>query len=225
MRILYNYATKSRRSNFLRGVQSIIDNSASDNFHILVSVEQEIYDQSMYPLPQLNCSHEYFINPYRPTSKVDAINRSIKEYKGNWDIVVNMSDDMIFTKKGFDNLIREQFVIQALGRGIDYFDQCVHFPDGTTGDKLMTMSVMGKSYYDRFKYIYHPSYKSLYCDNEAMEVAKEINRYKFVNENIFVHLHPANGNAPNDDQYRFTESFHPIDRQNYEQRRAKNFYL
>lgn len=224
MRILYNYATRSRRSNFIRGVESIIKNSESNDFHILVSIEQELYDPTMYPLPKLHCSHEYFINPYRPTSKVDAINRAIKETDYQWDIIVNMSDDMTFTQKGFDDIIRDSFMSELDYTKFD-LDKCVHFPDGTTGDKLITMSILGRDYFDRFGYIYHPSYKSLYCDNETMDVAKQLGCYKYVDKQIFVHLHPANGNAPNDLQYMHTESFHPIDKLNYEQRKARNFDL
>jgi hypothetical protein len=58
-----------------------------------------------------------------------------------------------------------------------------------------------------------------------MDVAKILNCYKFINENIFVHLHPANGNAFNDAQYVYTESFHPIDKAMYEKRKLNNFYL
>jgi hypothetical protein len=87
------------------------------------------------------------------------------------------------------------------------------------------MSILGRDYYKRFNYIYNPEYISLYCDNETMDVAKILGRYKFVNENIFLHLHPAHGNALNDNQYRYTESFHPIDQATYLKRKANNFGL
>ena len=58
-----------------------------------------------------------------------------------------------------------------------------------------------------------------------MDVAKILGKYKFVNENIFLHLHPAHGNALNDNQYRYTESFHPIDQATYLKRKAINYGL
>jgi hypothetical protein len=232
MKILFNYTTRSRRSNFLRGIDSIVNNVADkSNYHILISVENENHDAAMHPLPQLDCPHTYRVNPYKPTSKVDAINRDLNEFTKvcDWDIVVNMSDDMIFTQKGFDDDIRESFVDidydsggNTLLNGYD-LDQCIHFPDGVTNEILISMSILGRIYYERFKYIYHPSYKSLWCDNETMDVAKMLGCYRYINKHIFKHLHPAHGNAPNDPQYQITESFYPIDNANYLNRKANGF--
>ena len=87
------------------------------------------------------------------------------------------------------------------------------------------MSIMGYDYYMRDKYIYHPSYQSVYCDNEAQDVAKLRGCYKYVNEDILVHEHPAWGKAPMDYQYAKTE--HPTtymqDEANYKKRKNANF--
>jgi hypothetical protein len=211
MKILFKYTTRSRPELFERGLKSIIDNCFSDQYKILVTVDEN--DATMF---------KYWNDPRITTiigeskNKVDAINRDVNEFIYDWDILVNMSDDMIFTQKGFDNIIRESF---------ENTDQCIHFPDGSTGDRLISMSILGRDYYKRFNYIYNPEYISLYCDNETMDVAKILGRYKFVNENIFLHLHPAHGNALNDNQYRYTESFHPIDQATYLKRKANNFGL
>jgi len=211
MKILFKYTTRSRPELFERGLKSIIDNCFSNQYKILVTVDEN--DATMF---------KYWNDPRITTiigeskNKVDAINRDVNEFVYDWDILVNMSDDMIFTQKGFDNIIRESF---------ENTDQCIHFPDGSTGDRLISMSILGRDYYKRFNYIYNPEYISLYCDNETMDVAKILGRYKFVNENIFLHLHPAHGNALNDNQYRYTESFHPIDQATYLKRKANNFGL
>ena len=226
MKILFKYTTRSRRSNFLRGIDSIVNNVADkSNYHILISVENENHDAAMHPLPQLDCPHTYRVNPYRPTSKVDAINRDLNEFLEicDADIIVNMSDDVVFTEKGFDDIIRQEFRFEdTMGSGND-FDKCIHFPDGVTNEALISMSILGRTYYDRFKYIYHPSYKSLWCDNETMDVSKMLGCYRYINKHIFKHLHPAHGNAPNDAQYQITESFHPIDNANYLNRKANNY--
>jgi len=211
MKILFKYTTRSRPELFERGLKSIIDNCFSDQYKILVTVDEN--DATMF---------KYWNDPRITTiigeskNKVDAINRDVNEFIYDWDVLVNMSDDMIFTQKGFDNIIRESF---------ENTDQCIHFPDGSTGDRLISMSILGRDYYKRFNYIYNPEYISLYCDNETMDVAKILGKYKFVNENIFLHLHPAHGNALNDNQYRYTESFHPIDQATYLKRKANNFGL
>ena len=221
MKILFKYTTRSRPELFERGLKSIINNCVSDQYKILVTVDEN--DASMF---------KYWNDPRITTiigeskNKVDAINRDVNEFIYDWDVLVNMSDDMIFTQNNFDNIIRESFEYRndRLMYGVNY-DQCIHFPDGSTGDRLISMSILGRDYYKRFNYIYHPEYVSLYCDNETMDVAKILGKYKFVNENIFVHLHPANGNAFNDEQYRYTESFHPIDQATYLKRKAMNYGL
>ena len=179
----------------------------------------------MHPLPQLECPHTYKVNPYRPTSKVDAINRDVNEFLEVFeaDIIINMSDDMIYTTFGFDDIIRNEFRFEDTMGGGNDFDRCVHFPDGATNQILISMSILGRAYYERDKYIYHPHYRSLYCDEEVMDVAKMRGCYKYVDKHIFKHLHPAHGNAPTDAQYLYTESFHPIDGATYQKRKANGF--
>lgn len=215
MKILFKYTTRSRRTNFHRGLDSIVNNlNDKDNYHVLISIDSD--DKTMEPIPVLNCNHTYMIDDSK--SKVDAINRDINEFTYDWDILVNFSDDQIFTKRGFDDTIREQFYKSP--------DQFIHFPDGFTGDRLATMSIMDRKYYNRFNYIYHPDYKSLWCDNEAMEVAKILGCYSYVDQDIFKHLHPVwIGNHADDAQYRHTESYHPVDNATYLRRKQNNFDL
>lgn len=215
MRILFNFTTRYRRDGFLRGIDSIVNNLANkEDYHILISVENAFHDHKMHPLPVLNYNHTYCVNPNAPTTKVDAINRDVNEFDYDWDILVNMSDDVVFVTHGFDDIIRSQFTNS---------DQVLHFPDGNRTD-LLTVSIIGRVYYNRDKYIYHPSYKSLYCDNEVMEVARMRGCYKYVDCTIFNHLHPAYGKGRMDNQYIETESFGSEDCQTYLKRREHNFY-
>jgi hypothetical protein len=143
-------------------------------------------------------------------SKIDAINRDVPQ--SEWDIFVNLSDDQVFTKKGFDE------VIAQCGK-----DEFLHLPDGHVNELLPTMSVMGYDYYKRFNYIYHPDYASLWCDNEAMDVAKQLGCYKYVNEHIFEHLHPAwTGETP-DAQLLHTQSLYRRDERVYIKRKSFGF--
>lgn len=229
MKILFKITSRSRRTNFLRAVDSIINNvSDKGNYHLLISLDDD--DTTMKPLPVINCPHTFKVykkNEGETITKISAINRDVNDFTKlcDWDVIINVSDDQIFTQKGFDDIIRDQFYYHD-GEFYDLdLDQFVHFPDGFTEDRLATMSIMGRAYYNRFKYIYHPDYISLYCDNEAMEVARALGCYKYVHNDIFTHLHPANGNAPNDAQYRHTESFHPIDKETYLRRKQNNFDL
>lgn len=211
MKILFKYATRSRPALFKRGVESILNNVTNDNYHILVSVDVDDYSA-------IEAVREYYTHPNITVvfgvskNKVDAINRDLDLIK-EWDILVNMSDDMVFVQHGFDYIIRQQF---------ESLDLCLHFPDGNRND-LITMSIIGREYYNRFGYIYNNEYKSLYCDNEQTDVSKLLGKYKFVNENIFVHLHPAYNKAVFDKQYQYTESFNLVDSQTFLRRKENNY--
>jgi len=212
LRLLFKYTTRSRRSNFLRGIDSIIDNLADkENYHIYTTFDVD--DDKMRPLPEIKGNHTYIAGTSK--SKIDAINRDMDFINSqyDWDILVNMSDDVVFTEKGFDDIIRKEF---------ERIDTVLHYPDGNRND-LLTVSIMDKYYYQRDNYIYNPEYKSLYCDNESMEVAKQRGCYKFVNKVIFNHLHPAYNKGIFDAQYQHTESFSNEDRLTYERRKANGF--
>ena len=189
MKILFKYTTRSRRSNFLRGYDSILNKIANrEDYHILISVDKD--DQSMFPLPVLDGNYTFVVGNSK--NKIDAINRDLNEFDYDWDILINMSDDMIFTKKGFDDIIRAEFYKD--------FNQYLHFNDGNQKSNVCTMHIVGREYYDRFKYIYHPDYISLWSDVENDIVAKQLGCYKYMGDNLklFRHLHPAWGLAPQD---------------------------
>ena len=218
MKILFKYTTRSRRSNFLRGYDSILNKiSNREDYHILISVDKD--DQSMSPLPVLDGNHTFVVGNSK--NKIDAINRDLNEFDYDWDILINMSDDMIFTKKGFDDIIRAEFY--------NDFNQYLHFNDGNQKCNVCTMHIVGRNYYDRFKYIYHPDYISLWCDVENDIVAKQLGCYKYMGDNIklFRHLHPAWGLAPQDELSIKTEdrALWVADEITFNKRKIKNFGL
>ncbi len=196
MRILFKITSRSRRSNFLRAVDSIINNvTDKDNYHLLISLDDD--DDSMKPLPVLNCPHTYKV--YKKTesetiTKISAINRDLNEFLEIYDaeIIINVSDDQIFITKGFDDIIRAEFYKD--------FNQYLHFNDGNQKANVCTMHIVGREYYNRFNYIYHPDYISLWCDVENDIVAKQLGCYKYMGDDLqlFKHLHPAWGLAPQD---------------------------
>jgi hypothetical protein len=194
-------------------MDSIINNCVSENYQILVSVDED--DASMFGMEEQykNNSKVVFCKGGN-RNKIYAINRDLEKIT-DWDILVNMSDDMLFTVYGFDAHIRDAF---------DNLDQCLHFPDGNT-KHLITMSILGRKYFDRFGYIYHPDYVSLFCDNEQMEVSQILGCYKYIDKDIFAHLHPAFGKAASDEQYNHTESFWNVDQATFSRRKELNFGL
>ena len=216
MKFLFKLTTRSRPQRAIKALESIYANITTDNFQILITLDSddpttpEIFEWSAGKFDKITIGLGTSLN------KIDAINRDLNNLLIKWDVLVNVSDDQVFIKQGFDEVI-----VQSLNGNLDLF---LHFPDGNQKD-LATMSIMGYDYYMRDKYIYHPSYQSVYCDNEAQDVAKLRGCYKYVNEDILVHEHPAWGKAQYDYQYAKTE--HPTiymqDEANYKKRKNENF--
>jgi hypothetical protein len=226
-KILFKYASRSRTQRFFTGLENILNNLADlNNFCILVSLDLD--DVTMNNFTTIQKLTEY-VQKYperivvkygHSQNKIDAINRDVNEIKDkfNFDILVNFSDDMEFIQHSFDETIRNKFFVHYPDT-----DGNIYFNDGFVGDRISTMSIIGRKYYDKFNYIYHPSYHSLWCDNEYTEVAKRNQKLLYFHENIFKHNHPANIGGFMDEQLLKTESYSEIDRQNYEQRFNNNF--
>lgn len=224
MKILFKMTSRSRRSNFLRAIDSVVNNVADkNNYHILISLDAD--DKTMDPLPVLNCPHTYKVYKKQPgetITKISAINRDLNEFLKvcDADIILNLSDDMLFVEKGFDNIIRNAF---------ESLDQYIHFNDGNQKANVCTMHIVGREYYNRFNYIYNPEYLSLWCDVENDLVAKQLGKYKYMGDDkvIFKHLHPAWGFCEPDEQYKKTEAKEMWDKDEstFNKRKANNFDL
>lgn len=213
MKILFKLTTRSRPLRAIKTLESIFNNCTSDNFIVLITLDDDdITTPDVYDW----CSGKFekiVISFGKSDNKIDAINRDMDKIRFKWDILVNVSDDQVFIKKGFDEDIRQSFTD---------LDKFIHFPDGNRKD-LATMSIMGYKYYMRDKYIYHPSYKSVYCDNEAQEVAQLRGCYIFNDIHIFNHEHPAYMKANYDGLYSRNDHHYFKDEVNYNNRKKHNF--
>lgn len=192
MKILFKLTTRGRPELAIRCINSIADNiNNAFDFHVLMSVDN---DDKSYNWPKI-MSIEFdwlTIMSGESKSKIDAINRDVNEFDYDWDILVNVSDDHVFIKKGFDEDIRKAFtfVLTTMSGNTIHtnLDRFIHFPDGNRTD-ICTMSIMGRDYYNRDKRIYYNGYKSICCDDDATAEAKLRGCYKFVNTQISIHDH------------------------------------
>jgi hypothetical protein len=118
-------------------------------------------------------------------------------------------------------------IIKAFNEHFPDGDGLIHFPDQIALERLVTVPIMGRKYYDRFGYLYYPGYKSVCPDNEQMEVAMLLKRYVYINKVMYHHNHPVWKLAEWDDLYRRNEA--PIhyaeDGQLLKDRRKINFGL
>lgn len=214
MKITYSFASRSRPFKFFAALNNIREMSASDNYEVIAKLDMDDLTMDNQEIKQrLQDYPEVTVRWGVSNNKIHAINRDLEDITG--DIVCCHSDDMIFIKHGFDDVMRRE--IEK--------DGYLHFPDGYANERLSTYSIMHIDYYKRFSYIYHPEYKNLWCDNEQMEVAKKLYRYKYVNEQIFEHRHPSAGKAEKDAQYTLTEKTNSVDKSTFLRRKKNDFDL
>ena len=129
-------------------------------------------------------------------SKIEACNANMSEIDWEWDIVVLVSDDMIPQIQGYDDVIRNHMMAKFPNT-----DGILWCNDGTQSEKLNTLSILGRTMYERFGYIYNPEYKSLFCDTEFTDLCKSELKDKcmYIPYCIIRHEHPGTGFAQNMD--------------------------
>jgi hypothetical protein len=154
----------------------------------------------------------------RHRSKVHAFNLHIPV--DGWDVLAVVSDDMRAVKPGFD-----QQICEDMSHYFPDTDGILHYNDGHRGEELMSIAVIGKAWYDRFLYIYHPDYRSVYCDNEMMEVGKSLGKHQYIPDCLIEHHHPSFAGGPMDEQLKKTESYYGRDGRIFEFRRKLKFFL
>lgn len=151
-------------------------------------------------------------------SKIEACNANMNDIDYPWDIVVLVSDDMIPQIKGYDDVIRNHMLSKFPDtNGILWFN------DGCQADKLNTLCIFGRKMYESFGYIYHPSYKSLFCDTELTDACRTTlaDKCSYSPYCIIRHEHPGTGFAQNmDGLYQANQRFWSTDMYNYISRKS-----
>lgn len=218
MKILFKYPSRNRPERFFEGLQNLVDNIRDkDNYHI--SCTLDIDDESMNNdsvINKINSCPNTSIAWGNSESKVHAVNRDLPEYG---DIICVMSDDMRFKTYGFDDIIRQHMP--------DTLDALLHFPDDYAKEKVCTVAIIGREYYQRDGFIYRPNcYYSMFCDDEQTDVSKIRGCYIFIPSAMEIdHLHYTNlGKASKDALYRRNDTYLQ-DKKIYEERKERNFDL
>ena len=150
-------------------------------------------------------------------TKIEAINANIDQMLG-WNILLVISDDMFCRRRGWD-----EFVIRKMKEYFPDTDGSLWFYDGSQR-KINTLPCIGIRMYAKFGYVYHPSYKSFFCDNEQTEVEMAMGKLAFIDESICTHEHPSWGMGMKiDEVYKRNNKYWPEDQRNYERRKAAGF--
>lgn len=195
--ILYILATRERPEKAINCIENIISMSWHDDYKILIvsdTDDDSMFNQEM--VDRINSYPKVKLSFGTSKGKINAINRDVF-MAGEFHILCNHSDDMWFTKEGFDLDILEAF---------DNYKGLVHFPDQIAGDKLITYAMMHREYYNLDGFIYHPDFNSVYADNYQQDVAKKRGLYKFVDKKILEHRHSIWGFGQPDELLKRTEN-------------------
>lgn len=225
LKLLFKFPCRGRKEMLIKSLDSLVDNIRDrENYYIALTLDtndlvlnnQETIEKLLsYPRTHIFWGESY--------SKVDAINRSMPDCE--WDVIICWSNDMFATFYGFDDIMR-LYILQACMNG--GMDALIHFPEPDTKDILNVLYVATRKYYERFNYIYHPSYLSLFCDNETMCVAQLLGRYHYIGTTgLYEHRNPAYSHhgMERDELFDYQQSLWGLDEANFHARKAKNFDL
>ena len=211
MRILLKCPTRSRPQKIMTTLAAYMK-LASQPSLLGVAISCDTNDETMsrnlvheelHRILSKTAWHRIFTSPNN--SKIEACNANIHEVNWEWDVVLLVSDDMIPQIRGWDDVIRNHM----LARFPDT-DGILWFNDGHQGDKLNTLTIFGRKMYNHFGFLYHPAYKSLFCDTELTDLCKNELKEKclYIPYCIIRHEHPGTGYTQNMDAlYQHNQKF------------------
>lgn len=192
MNMLVQFPTFGRAERFLDVLDQYVSMSSAEN-DIFFNINCDSADLNMTnsnvqrriaDIMEQRSNVRYTINYDHNTEKISAINANIADLDFDWGVVICASDDMVPKVDQWDLEISD-----AMQKHYPNLDGCVHFNDGNTNGNLITFSILGRKLYESFGYIYHPDYKSLYCDDEFTEVVRRMGKETYIDKIIISHEH------------------------------------
>lgn len=191
IKILCKFPSRSRPEKFKK-VFSLYKSMASGKHELTFVLSFDSDDESMnnktmkkWLSKQGDNVHWFYGDS---TTKISAVNADMNR-GWKFDILLLASDDMTPIMSNYDDVI----VKDMLDHFPD-FDGVIQYNDGFRRDRLNTLCILGKPYYDRFGYIYHPSYTSVYADNEFTDVSYALNKAKYIDKVVIQHRLMEAGN-------------------------------
>lgn len=191
--ILIKFPSRSRPEKMLEHLYNIKATVGIERYLVYLIVDED--DPTMTDKVRKSISdYERFMNLVvswgKSKSKIDAINRAVVT-SADYKYTVVTSDDMKYTRYDWGGIVLSAF--KYTGK------DCLHFPDGHNSS-LITLPVLRKRFIDRFGYVYHPDYFSVYADDEMTAVAKITKEYYYVPVDIVEHRHYRWGYGQADQQ-------------------------
>jgi hypothetical protein len=222
LNLLIKFPTRERPEKFMQVLAKYVDMlDDKENYQIIVSCDTDDISMNneniINKLKSFKNLKYYFSNN---KCKIEAVNNNISS-DDHFDIVLLASDDMIPVVQGYDVIIKEN-----MRKYFPDMDGVVWFNDGYQGKTLNTLCILGKKYYKRFNYIYHPAYKSLWCDNEFMHVGDMLKKQQYIDRIIIRHEHVESDKSVEEDElYLRNLKYNSTDCLIYAKRKKENFGL
>jgi hypothetical protein len=217
--LLIKFPSRSRPSKLLYAYEKYISLAKNpEKIKTIISLDSDdstVNQELLEKLQKIHLQTQICIG--ESMGKIAAVNRDM-EYAGDYNILLLASDDMIPEYHGYDDLLREKMSLHFPDT-----DGVLWFNDGFQKHNLNTLCILGRKYYERFGYIYHPTYKSLWCDNEFTEVAQRLNKQVYFDLVIIRHVHPIITKTASDLLYQENEKYFNEDRATFLNRRLNNF--
>jgi hypothetical protein len=204
MKLLLKLPTRSRPQQAMKTLQAYCSMATNPrDIGIAMSCDSDddsmtrqlVQDELNRILRQVGWSRIFYGNS---RTKIEACNANMSEIDYPWDIVMLISDDMIPIVRGYDDAIRSHMLASFPDT-----NGVLWFSDGHQHEKLNTLSIMGRTLFNSFGYIYEPAYKSFFCDTEFTDLCRGRLKDKclYIPTCLIRHEHPANGYRTSDALY------------------------
>ena len=184
-KLLIKLPSRSRPAKFME-VFNLYKNMASGKHDVKFLCSFDLDDPTMNNIGMRNwiAKQGNLIKAFWGNSKtkIQAINADL-EHAGDYDVMLLASDDMIPQIHGYDDII-----MQDMQTHYPDGDGVLHYNDGKQGERLNTLCIFCKKYFDRFGYIYNPEYISVFPDNEFTDVSRILGKATYIDRVIIRHF-------------------------------------
>jgi len=218
--LLIKIPTRERPHKLFKTLDTLQNLSSKENpLHFLITCDSD--DISMNNIHVINRLKSYpnlSFSFNNNLSKVEAYNRDLELY--DFDILLAASDDLEPVVKNYDKII-----VETMLKNFPDLDGVLNFSDGHVGAACNTYPIVGKNFYKKFNYLYHPSYKSLFANEELTLVSRLLGKEFTSNTVILRHNHPVWGLGDWDNLYYRNEALKEHDRAIFKARRSANFFI
>ncbi len=212
--------TRSRPQQFFDVLDSYYAHLSQQlSYQFIISCDEDDATMNNQECRERLAKYPHLYVSFKPrSSKIEAYNRDLELF--DFDILLVASDDAIPTMQHYDLLIAK-----TMQDVFPDYDGVINFNDGYVKGQCNTLPVIGKKYFDRFGYVYHPAYKALACDVEFTLVSRVLGKEHISNEVPIMHNHYGHIRALPDALYMENERWHSVDLTELYARYARRFDL